>query len=253
MPQKSQILGNQLAVIQFQHSLTCAPIVRLAGHGRKRGLYREVSRRDNGTQCVFEGDLRLQVDPNTGLISPARQLESPNKDQRPDGCVPELVVLHGISLPPGQFGGSWIDDLFLNRLDRNAHPFFENIADARVSSHLLISRSGELTQYVPFGDRAWHAGESEYFGRRACNDFSVGIELEGTDDMPYTGEQYDTLTRVLIALTTAYPTLDPLRIVGHRDIAPGRKTDPGPSFDWLRCDRCVAVARARRRLAALAV
>ncbi len=189
----------------------------------------------------------MQIDPETGLIRPARQLASPNRDQRPHGCLPELVVLHGISLPPGEFGGSHIDDLFLNRLDPTAHPFFESIANARVSAHLLIDRGGDLTQFVPFIERAWHAGESQYFGRSACNDFSIGIELEGTDDIAYSDAQYDALGAVLAALVGAFPTLDPLRVVGHKDIAPGRKTDPGEAFDWLRCDRCVAMALSRRR------
>ncbi len=195
----------------------------------------------------FDRELGVEVDPDTGLLGPARQLESPNSDQRPAGCAPELVVLHGISLPPGEFGGGWVDALFLNRLDPDVHPYFAQIVDARVSAHLLIERGGHVTQYVSFNDRAWHAGVSAYFGRTACNDFSIGIELEGTDDMPYTDEQYAVLATVLAALALAYPALAAVPIAGHRDIAPGRKTDPGGSFDWLRLDRCVAVAAARKR------
>jgi len=200
-----------------------------------------------GAGSRFDRELGVQVDPDTGLLSPARQLESPNRDERPAGCAPELVVVHGISLPPGEFGGGWVDALFLNRLDPEAHPYFAEIFEARVSAHLLIERAGSVTQYVSFNQRAWHAGVSTYFGRTACNDFSIGIELEGTDDMPYTDEQYETLTAVLAVLAVTYPALAAVPIVGHRDIAPGRKTDPGGSFDWLRLDRCPAVATARKR------
>lgn len=189
----------------------------------------------------------MQVDPDTGLISPARHVQSPNRDPRPAGFAPELVVLHGISLPPGEFGGDWVDALFLNRLDPEAHPYFAEIAGVRVSAHLLIDRLGSVTQYVSFNERAWHAGVSDYFGRSACNDFSIGIELEGTDDMPYTDEQYETLAAVLSALAEAYPELAAVPVAGHKDIAPGRKTDPGTSFDWLRLDRGVAVASKRQR------
>jgi AmpD protein len=170
----------------------------------------------------------------TGRIRPAAQLDSPNHDARPDGVVPELVVLHGISLPPGSFGGPAIIDLFLNRLDWEAHPYFGEIRGLEVSTHLLIRRDGELLQLVPFTERAWHAGASRFRDRSCCNDFSIGIELEGADDVPYTGPQYEVLARVLHALFAAYPALSARRLAAHSDIAPGRKTDPGPAFEWLR-------------------
>lgn len=148
----------------------------------------------------------------------------------------ELVVLHGISLPPGEFGGPWIERLFTNCLDPAAHPYFREIRGLEVSSHVLIGRDGGLTQFVPFGRRAWHAGESRYGGRERCNDFSVGIELEGADDVPYEAAQYAALAGVISALRASYPSLGSAEIVGHSDIAPGRKTDPGPAFDWPRLD-----------------
>ncbi len=167
-----------------------------------------------------------------GWLSKAKRCESPNQDQRPPGIVPELLVVHNISLPPGQFGGPWIEDLFLNRLDPDAHPYFREIHQLRVSAHLLIRRSGELLQFVPFHRRAWHAGESCYQGREHCNDFSIGIELEGTDDKPFETIQYQRLREVCHCLLHHYPGLTPERITGHSDIAPGRKSDPGPCFDW---------------------
>ena len=169
-----------------------------------------------------------------GVLEAARQVESPNRDARPPGAVPELIIVHGISLPPGEYGGPWIDLLFTNALPRDAHPYFATVADLRVSSHLLVRRDGELVQYVPFGLRAWHAGVSAWRGRERCNDFSIGIELEGTDDEPYESAQYAMLGRVAALLCRAYPTLGPDRIVGHSDVAPGRKTDPGIAFDWPR-------------------
>lgn len=174
----------------------------------------------------------MRIDPHTGLLDAARQLPSPNADERPAHCPPELIVIHGISLPPGRFGGPWIDALFTNRLDPEAHPYFRGIAGLKVSAHLLVRRDGALVQYVPFHRRAWHAGRSVYQGRECCNDFSIGIELEGVDDRPYAFVQYARLAAVIRALLAAYPTLSPRRIVGHSDIAPGRKTDPGPAFDW---------------------
>jgi AmpD protein len=146
----------------------------------------------------------------------------------------ELVVLHGISLPPGHFGGGWVEALFTNRLPPGAHPFFAGLEGLRVAAHLYIDRCGRLTQLVPFDARAWHAGRSRWQGRPACNDFSVGIELEGADDVPYAEAQYATLRRVLAALRSAWPVLGPGRVVGHAQVAPGRKTDPGPAFDWAR-------------------
>ncbi len=160
--------------------------------------------------------------------------ESPNWDERPPGSDISLLVIHNISLPPGEFGGPWIDRLFTNRLPADAHPYFAGIAELRVSAHLLIRRDGEAIQYVPFDKRAWHAGQSSFQGRPRCNDFSIGIELEGTDEIPYTTHQYISLGRVARALCRRYPAITPERIVGHSDIAPGRKSDPGPAFDWQR-------------------
>lgn len=166
-----------------------------------------------------------------GLLTPARWLESPNFGQRPDGGI-SLLVIHNISLPPGQFGGGFVQQFFTNQLDPTGHPFFESIKELRVSSHLLIERTGEVTQFVRFGDRAWHAGVSSFDGRDNCNDYSIGIELEGTDHQPYSDCQYEVLAAVTRALQICYPALTDERITGHEQIAPGRKTDPGPAFDW---------------------
>jgi len=170
----------------------------------------------------------------------AQRCLSPNANDRPEGCVPELLVIHNISLPPGQFGGGQVQALFQNTLDSSAHPYFAEIADLQVSAHLLVERDGAVTQFVPFNRRAWHAGVSCYQGRSACNDFSIGIELEGCDDIPYSDAQYQQLAAVIKQLLLCYPTLSPERIVGHSDIAPGRKTDPGPAFDWSRLRRLIA-------------
>jgi AmpD protein len=143
-----------------------------------------------------------------------------------------LIVVHGISLPPGEFGGPWIDALFTNSLPPEQHPYFAQVADLRVSAHALVRRDGEVVQYVPFHRRAWHAGQSRWMGRERCNDFSVGIELEGTDARAYEPAQYAALARLIAALCRAYPTLSPARVVGHSDVAPGRKSDPGIAFDW---------------------
>lgn len=140
--------------------------------------------------------------------------------------------MHGISLPPDQFGDHWIDDFFLNKLDPNQHPYFQEIHHIEVSSHLLIRRDGSITQYVPFHERAWHAGTSSFEGKENCNDFSIGIELEGADHIPYTHEQYQALSDCCNTLIKHYPELTAARIVGHCDVSPGRKTDPGDSFDW---------------------
>lgn len=164
----------------------------------------------------------------------ARWLASPNQDARPEGVEISLLVIHNITLPPGEFGGDGVDRLFTNCLDPRAHPFFGEISHLRVSSHLLIRRDGRITQYVPFDRRAWHAGESCFRGRTVCNDFSIGIELEGTDHEPYTDAQYRELERVSAELMSCYPGITPDRIVGHCNIAPGRKTDPGEAFDWSR-------------------
>ena len=188
----------------------------------------------------------LHVDTATGRLRGARQVLSPHQDARPPGQLPELIIVHGISLPPGEFGGPWIDRLFTGSLSPRAHPYFAQIAGLRVSAHLLIDRDGIVTQYVPFQQRAWHAGVSEYQGRPACNDFSIGIELEGADDVPYAPAQYTAVGAVIRALLAAYPSLDRDRIVGHSDVAPGRKTDPGLSFDWARLR--AEVARGDRAL-----
>jgi len=145
-----------------------------------------------------------------------------------------LLVVHGISLPPGEFGGPQVEQLFTNTLDWDSHPYFGEIRGMEVSAHLLIKRDGELIQFVPFTQRAWHAGASSFRGRDCCNDYSIGIELEGTDEVPYADSQYETLIELSRTLTKAYPELSAREIAAHSDIAPGRKTDPGPAFDWLR-------------------
>lgn len=176
--------------------------------------------------------LHMIIDPNTGLLDEAKQVPSPNFNLRPAHMAPELIVIHNISLPPGEFGGPWIDALFTNRLDPHAHPYFQQIYQNRVSAHALIRRTGEIIQYVPFHHRAWHAGVSSYQGREQCNDFSVGIELEGSDTVPFEEIQYQQLAQLIPVLIQTYPTLSQQCITGHSDIAPGRKTDPGPHFDW---------------------
>lgn len=174
------------------------------------------------------------ISPGEGLIRPALQRPSPNQDERPDGAEIELILLHGISLPPGEFGGPHIEELFTNCLDPAGHPYFAEIHGLRVSAHLLIRRDGSVLQFVPFARRAWHAGLSSFRGRDRCNDYSIGIELEGEDETPYSDEQYAELPAVIRALWRAYPDLDARKIAGHCDVAPGRKADPGPAFDWLR-------------------
>lgn len=166
-----------------------------------------------------------------GLLEGARFISSPNCDARPaDACV-ELIVIHNISLPPGGFGGPGVVDLFLNRLDPAGHPYYADIAHLRVSAHFFIRRDGEIIQFVACAQRAWHAGVSHWRGRERCNDFSVGIELEGTDEMPFEDAQYGGLLRLIEALKARYPIV---AVTGHADVAPGRKTDPGPAFDWKR-------------------
>jgi AmpD protein len=175
-----------------------------------------------------------RIDPISGLIIGVRQVLSPHFDQRPAAVSPTLIVVHGISLPAGEFGGPWIDRLFTGNLPADAHASFAEVAALRVSAHAVIRRDGAITQYVPIGARAWHAGRSSYQGREACNDFSVGIELEGADHVPYAEPQYQSLSRLIAALCEAYPTLSRSHVVGHSDVAPGRKSDPGPAFDWPR-------------------
>jgi AmpD protein len=172
----------------------------------------------------------MQIDPD-GLLQGVRWVPSPNCDARPEGSAIELLVIHNISLPPGEFGGPGVIELFTNRLDPNGHPYYREIAGREVSAHFLIRRDGGLIQFVPCGRRAWHAGESVWRGRSRCNDFSLGIELEGCDDQPFEDAQYERLAELTRALQAKYPITD---IVGHSDIAPGRKTDPGPCFDWAR-------------------
>ena len=172
-----------------------------------------------------------------GWLGTARRLPSPHCDDRPDPADISLLVIHNISLPPRIFGGPWIEDLFLGRLAPRAHPAFPEIATLRVSAHLLIRRDGGIVQFVPFQRRAWHAGRSCFGGRAACNDFSIGIELEGADDIPFTDAQYEVLAEASRQIVTVYPAITPERIAGHSDIAPDRKTDPGPVFDWERFRR----------------
>jgi N-acetyl-anhydromuramoyl-L-alanine amidase len=164
-----------------------------------------------------------------GRVDEASFIASPNFDERPQGVAVELLVVHAISLPPGEFGGPGIVDLFTNRLDPLAHPYYASLANTRVSAHFLLRRDGELIQFVSCDKRAWHAGVSWWRGRGHCNDFSVGVELEGTDDCPFTDAQYIELARLSKLLSQHYPITECL---GHSDIAPGRKTDPGPHFDW---------------------
>lgn len=166
-----------------------------------------------------------------GWVSAVRHAPSPNFDARPDGATAELLVIHNVSLPPGQFGGDAIERLFQNRLDAAVHPFFATLAGARVSAHFLIGRSGEIVQFVSCHDRAWHAGASIFCGRARCNDFSIGVELEGTDFVAFEDVQYRALARLTACLREALPLA---AVRGHAAIAPGRKTDPGPSFDWRR-------------------
>ncbi len=170
---------------------------------------------------------------NQGWITEARQVISPHCDLRPEDEVPSLLIIHNISLPPGKFGGPYIDQLFTGTLDPSEDPFFEQIYQLRVAAHCLIRRSGEVVQYVPFDQRAWHAGVSNWQGRERCNDFSIGIELEGTDFEPFTDLQYQSLLTVTDLILRHYP-IHLQHITGHSEVAPGRKTDPGPHFDWQR-------------------
>jgi AmpD protein len=171
----------------------------------------------------------------------ARRCPSSNFDERSDADDISLLIVHGISLPPGRFGGDEVRKFFTNCLDCDAHPALRDLEGVRVSSHLFIDRLGAVTQFVPFDRRAWHAGVSSYQGRSRCNDFSIGVELEGTDDVPYEAAQYDVLADAAVALIRRYRRLSLSGIVGHQDVAPGRKTDPGAAFDWTRLLRgCLA-------------
>lgn len=186
--------------------------------------------RGGGQRASGSGGGAWRLDPR-GVLEGAHQIPSPNFDERPAGAAVELLVIHNISLPPGQYGGPGIVDLFTNRLDPQAHPYFREIAGLRVSSHFLIRRDGELIQFVPCTMRAWHAGQSQWCGRNRCNDFSIGIELEGADELPFEDVQYVVAADLARLLWQNYPIRD---CVGHSDISPGRKTDPGPHFDWAR-------------------
>jgi len=172
----------------------------------------------------------LAISP-AGLVQGARFVDSPNRDARPIDAAIALIVIHNISLPPGEFGGNGVIDLFTNQLNPDEHPYYAQIHPLKVSAHFFIRRDGELIQFVPCSERAWHAGVSRWHGRERCNDFSIGIELEGTDSVTFTEPQYRTLNALLNALKATYPISG---ITGHSDIAPGRKTDPGPYFDWSR-------------------
>jgi len=183
--------------------------------------------------------VKLRLDAE-GRITGARFVASPNRDARPADRAIDLLVIHHISLPPGEFGGPGIVELFTNRLDPAVHPYYSTLAGMKVSAHFLIRRDGALWQFVPCAERAWHAGESSWKGRARCNDFSIGIELEGTGDAPFTAAQYRQLSRLTRALRAHYPIRD---IVGHSDIAPGRKSDPGPHFDWARYRALLKVRR----------
>ncbi|MHB1515871.1 MAG: 1,6-anhydro-N-acetylmuramyl-L-alanine amidase AmpD [Acidiferrobacteraceae bacterium] len=178
--------------------------------------------------------MQIRLDSRTGLIEGVHHVASPNWDERPPGVTIDTLVVHAISLPPGQFGGGDIEALFCNRLDPAAHPYYRDLAGLRVSAHLLVRRDGATIQFVSFAKRAWHAGRSRYDGRERVNDFSIGVELEGVGDRPYEDAQYEQLCVLSALLVRTYPAMTPDRIVGHSDIAPGRKTDPGPSFDWQR-------------------
>ncbi|HYW93773.1 MAG TPA: 1,6-anhydro-N-acetylmuramyl-L-alanine amidase AmpD [Gammaproteobacteria bacterium] len=184
------------------------------------------------------------MDTESGRLGGARWCPSPHRDARPDPADISLVVVHGISLPPGEFGGDWIDALFTGALPTDAHPYFSGIAGMRVSSHVLIRRDGEYVQYVPFRERAWHAGVSSFGGRQDCNDYAIGIELEGTDEDPYETVQYRRLAALCAALIRAYPAVTEDRIAGHCHVAPGRKTDPGPAFEWNRLRRLIRAVPA---------
>jgi len=175
----------------------------------------------------------MQLNTASGWCQGVRHCPSPNFNARPDGEI-SLLVIHNISLPPSQFGTGKVQEFFQNQLDATEHPYFEGIRDLKVSAHFLIERDGKITQFVSCLDRAWHAGVSHFEGRESCNDFSLGIELEGTDELPFTDAQYASLLALSRQIRAAYPAITPSRICGHSDIAPGRKTDPGPAFEWMR-------------------
>lgn len=185
-------------------------------------------------QFCTGGKSFVKIEPEQGLIGGARQVPSPNCDKRPEDNVPEVIVIHAISLPPGKYGGREIEAFFCNELDCEQHQYFNKIKDLKVSAHAMIRRNGEVIQFVPLMARAWHAGVSSCLGRTRVNDFSIGIELEGSDDEPFEEIQYTRLVELSRAIMEAYPSITRERIFGHADISPGRKTDPGPHFDWPR-------------------
>ena len=180
-----------------------------------------------------------RLDIQAGWLQGVQHIASPNFNQRPTATVPRLIVLHNISLPPAQFGGGYIQDFFQNRLDSTLHPYFQSIKDLKVSAHLLILRSGQIIQFVSFDERAWHAGRSSYLAVPECNDYSIGIELEGTDDQRFTEAQYASVVTAILAIQQCYPATR-YHLTGHSDIAPGRKTDPGEHLDWQRIRRALA-------------
>ena len=185
-------------------------------------------------QIVSDTRRVMQIDTVSGLILDAVQVASPNSDARPEAGPIDTLVIHSISLPPGKFGGGGIEQLFCNKLNPDEHPYYREIQGLKVSAHVLIRRDGQLVQFVSLNGRAWHAGLSYCDGRTRVNDFSIGIEMEGSDDFPFEEAQYESLASLTRALRQAYPSITPARIYGHCDIAPGRKTDPGPTFDWSR-------------------
>lgn len=185
---------------------------------------------------------RFDPDKTDFWLDNVRCVESPNYDERPHGSEIDLLVIHAISLPPSKFGGGYIEQLFTNSLDPNQHPYFQEIRDLNVSSHLLIDRNGELTQFVALNHRAWHAGDSEFCGRKVCNDFSIGIELEGCDDSGFESAQYAQLAGITRFIQQQWPVIQRSNIVGHSEISPGRKTDPGPCFDWDRYFQLIDVS-----------
>jgi len=176
----------------------------------------------------------MRVDPASGIVAGVRYVASPNCDARPDGVLIDTLIIHSISLPPGKFGGRGVEQLFCNRLDPDEHPYYREIKDLTVSAHFLIRRDGKIVQFVPLHQRAWHAGKTYCEGRPRANDFSIGIELEGTDDLPFEDAQYKSLARLTKTIGRRYPAITREHVYGHGDIAPGRKTDPGPMFDWVR-------------------
>ena len=180
-----------------------------------------------------------------GILQGATQVPSPNYNQRPEQTEIQLLVVHNISLPPSQFGGGYIEQFFQNQLDWSVHPYFQTIEGMQVSTHLLILRSGEVLQFVNFNDRAWHAGRSTYLAKKECNDYSIGIELEGSDDTPFEAVQYTVLAEVIRVLQAAYPKILQ-HLAGHSDIAPGRKTDPGPFFDWSKTRALIQQCKAEQ-------